>query len=83
VKKITARELLRAIPAHGAMGACFGLLTFLILVLTDNSNIKEMIASGSDPKQTFLMLAAVFVSMFAIFCGVTGLLFITSEPGGR
>ena len=34
-----------------------------------------------DPKQTFLMLAAVFVSMFAIFCGVTGLLFIASEPG--
>jgi len=33
--------------------------------------------------QTFLMLAAVFASMFAIFCGVTGLLFIASEPGGR
>ena len=65
------------------MGACFGLLTFLVLVQTDNSNIKEMIASGSDPMQTFLMLAAVFASMFAIFCGVTGLLFIASEPGGR
>ena len=65
------------------MGACFGWLTFLILVLTDNSNIKEMIASGSDPKQTFLMLAAVFALIFAIFCGVTGLLFIASEPGGR
>ena len=46
------------------MGACFGLLTFLVLVQTDNSNIKEMIASGSDPMQTFLMLAAVFASMF-------------------
>jgi hypothetical protein len=46
------------------MGVCFGLLTFLVLVQTDNSNIKEMIASGSDPMQTFLMLAAVFASMF-------------------
>ena len=46
------------------MGACLGLLTFLVLVQTDNSNIKEMIASGSDPIQTFLMLAAVFASMF-------------------
>jgi hypothetical protein len=81
VKKITAREFLRAVPAHGAMGACFGLLTFLVLVQTDNSNIKEMIAS--DPMQTFLMLAAVFASMFAIFCGLTDLLFIASEPGGR
>ena len=65
------------------MGVCFGLLTFLVLVQTDNSNIKEMIASGSDPMQTFLMLAAVFGSMFAIFCGVTGLLFSASEAGGR
>jgi len=46
------------------MGVRFGLLTFLVLVQTDNSNIKEMIASGSDPMQTFLMLAAVFASMF-------------------
>ena len=64
------------------MGVCFGLLTFLVLVQTDNSNIKEMIASGSDPIQTFLMLAAVFASMFAICCGVIGLLFIMSEPRG-
>jgi membrane associated rhomboid family serine protease len=83
MKKITTHELFRAVPAHGAMGACFGLLTFLTLVETDNSNIKEMIASGSDPKQTFLMLASVFASMFAFFCSVTGLLFIGSESGGR
>jgi hypothetical protein len=28
------------------------------------------------------MLAAVFASMFAICCGVIGLLFIMSEPRG-
>ncbi len=79
MKKDGTAKFLRALPAHVAMGACLGLLTFLILVACNNANISEMIASGSEPSRTFFMLAIVFASMFALPCGLTGLLFMASE----
>ncbi len=81
MEKITFRQLLGAMPTHMAMGAFLGLLTFFILYATDNGNLNEMIASGTDPKRTALVLAAVFAAMFALPCGITGLLFMAIEAG--
>jgi hypothetical protein len=79
VKNDGAAKLLRALPAHVAMGAGLGLLTFLILVACNNANVSDMIASGAEPNRTFFMLAIVFALMFALPCGLTGLLFMASE----
>ena len=81
MRKITATCLLRAMAFHIAMGACLGLLTFWILIATNNGNVGAMIASGSEPTQTFVTLAAVFAAMFAFPCGLTGLLFTAIEAG--
>ena len=81
MRKMTAPCLLRVMALHVAMGACLGLLTFWILIVTNNGNVSAMIASGSEPTQTFVTLAAIFAAMFAFPCGLTGLLFRAIEAG--
>ncbi len=74
-------DLLRAMPTHMAIGAALGLFTFLLLVAAGNGSVIEMIASGTNTRQTFFALAAVFAVMFAMACGLTGLLFMANEAG--
>jgi hypothetical protein len=81
MRKLTAACLLRSMALHSTMGACLGLLTFWILIETNNGNVSAMIAAGSEPTQTVVMLAAVFAVMFALPCGLTGMLFIAIEAG--
>jgi hypothetical protein len=73
--------VIRVMAVHSVLGACLGLLTFWILIATNNGNVGAMIASGSEPTQTFVTVAAVFTAMFAFPCGLTGLLFRAIEAG--
>jgi hypothetical protein len=78
MRKITA---MRVMAVHSVLGASLGLLTFWILIATNNGNVGAMIASGPGPTQTFALIAAVFAGMFAFPCGLTGLLFTAIEAG--
>jgi hypothetical protein len=62
-----------------AMGAVLGLAFSLALVIGDVGHVFGMITSESASKMMFLVLAGVFLSIFAVGATLTGLIFIKME----
>ncbi len=72
-----------ALVAHGALGAALGLSTLVLLILTDARGFGDLIVSGVHPRETLLVLAFVFSTMFAVGSGLTAFLLLAvadAEP---
>lgn len=76
---MTHRSSFRALPAHAAMGACFGLFVFLFMLMANTGGLRDLVVAQPDPRQALLVVAGAIVSLFAVACGLTGFLLLASE----
>ena len=64
----------RAVSVHAGLGACLGMLCFLVLA-TGGATGALILAA---PHPTLPVLASVMTSLFAVASGLTGFLFLAS-----
>jgi hypothetical protein len=80
---MTYKDLMRAVPAHAAMGACLGLFVFLFTLVANTGGVRDLVLAAANPRETMLVLACVCGATFAVGSGLTGLLFLAHEHAHR
>ncbi|MBV8925699.1 MAG: hypothetical protein JOZ74_10065 [Bradyrhizobium sp.] len=73
------RSLPLQLAGHAAMGTALGLGFCLLLALTGNPDLINMIAYNPEPKTTALMLISFVALTFAAGATLTGMVLMTLE----
>jgi hypothetical protein len=72
-------ELALELAVHAAMGAAMGLSFCLVLLVTGQQDLANMIAHNSEPRLAALLLVSFVSLIFAAGATLTGMVLMTWE----